>query len=92
MCPERKAGKGVRRRGQTACCLPSRHNLNGACFCAVKARFCLLYTSEVRPNLEAIVARSRSVAETMSKGVRFLLNKNKIDLIPRFGRLSFDFF
>lgn len=43
---------------------------------------------EVRPNLEAIVARSRSVAETMSKGVRFLLNKNKIDLIPGFGRLT----
>jgi dihydrolipoamide dehydrogenase len=42
----------------------------------------------VRPNLEAIVARSRSVAETMSKGVRFLLNKNKIDLIPGFGRLT----
>ena len=38
-CPEREAGKGVRRRGQTACCLPSRHSLNGACFCAVKARF-----------------------------------------------------
>ena len=36
-CPEREAGKGVRRRGQTACCLPSRHSLNGACFCAVKA-------------------------------------------------------
>ena len=35
--PEREAGKGVRRRGQTACCLPSRHSLNGACFCAVKA-------------------------------------------------------
>ena len=42
----------------------------------------------MRPNLEAIVARSRSVAETMSKGVRFLLNKNKIDLIPGFGRLT----
>ena len=36
-CPEREAGKGVRRRGQTACCLPSRHSLNGACFCAVKS-------------------------------------------------------
>ena len=36
-CPEREAGKGVRRREQTACCLPSCHSLNGACFCAVKA-------------------------------------------------------
>ena len=32
--------KGVRRRGQTACCLPSRHSLNGACFCAVKSCSC----------------------------------------------------
>ena len=39
-CPEREAGKGVRRRGQTACCLPSRHSLNGACFCAVKSCSC----------------------------------------------------
>ena len=39
-CPEREAGKGVRRRGQTACCLPSRHSLYGACFCAVKSCSC----------------------------------------------------
>ena len=38
--PEREAGKGVRRRGQTACCLPSRHSLYGACFCAVKSCSC----------------------------------------------------
>ena len=38
--PEREAGKGVRRREQTACCLPGRHSLNGACFCAVKSCSC----------------------------------------------------
>ena len=49
------------------------------------------YAENLRDNIDkvvAIVARSRSVAETMSKGVRFLLNKNKIDLIPGFGRLT----
>lgn len=33
------------------------------------------------------MARSRGVAETMSKGVAFLLKKNNIDLIQGFGRL-----
>ena len=40
--------KGVRRRGQTACCLPSRHSLNGACFCAVKARFYCARSTRIR--------------------------------------------
>lgn len=44
----------------------------------------------MRPNLEKIVARSRGVAETMSKGVAFLLKKNNIDLIQGFGRLKGD--
>ena len=34
------------------------------------------------------LARSRGVAETMSKGVAFLLKKNNIDLIQGFGRLT----
>ena len=42
----------------------------------------------MKPDLEKIVARSRGVAETMSKGVAFLLGKNNIDLIPGFGRLT----
>lgn len=45
-------------------------------------------TGEVRPDLAKIVARSRGVAETMSKGVQFLLRKNAIDLIQGFGRLT----
>ena len=35
-----------------------------------------------------MVARSRGVAETMNKGVLFLLKKNNIDLITGFGRLT----
>ena len=42
---------------------------------------------EVTPDLAQMVARSRGVAETMSKGVQFLLKKNNITLISGFGRL-----
>lgn len=36
---------------------------------------------EIKPDFPAIVARSRGVAETMRKGVQFLLNKYKVELI-----------
>ena len=39
------------------------------------------------PNFEAIIKRSRGVADKMSKGVQFLMKKNKIDVIPGFGKL-----
>ena len=35
-----------------------------------------------------VVARSRSVADGMSKGVQFLLKKNKIDVLKGFGKLK----
>lgn len=43
---------------------------------------------EVKADFAAVIARSRSVAEGMSKGVRFLFKKNKIVLIEGSGRLS----
>ncbi len=36
----------------------------------------------------AVVKRSRGVAEGMSKGVQFLMKKNKIDVIEGFGKLK----
>ena len=41
-----------------------------------------------RPDYAAMVARSRGVAEGMSKGVQFLLKKNKIDVIWGRGKLA----
>ena len=41
-----------------------------------------------RPDYAAIVARSRGVAEGMSKGVQFLLKKNKIDVLWGSGKLA----
>ncbi|MEZ4802745.1 MAG: dihydrolipoyl dehydrogenase [Gelidibacter sp.] len=36
----------------------------------------------------AVIKRSRGVAEGMSKGVQFLMKKNKIDVIDGFGKLK----
>lgn len=35
----------------------------------------------------AVVKRSRGVADSMSKGIEFLMNKNKIEVIKGFGKL-----
>ncbi|WP_442846064.1 dihydrolipoyl dehydrogenase [Leeuwenhoekiella sp. H156] len=39
-------------------------------------------------DFDAVVKRSRNVAEGMSKGVQFLMKKNKIDVIEGFGKLK----
>lgn len=39
------------------------------------------------PQFDAVIKRSRGVADKMSKGVQFLMKKNKIDVIPGFGKL-----
>src|SRR5210317_1757465 len=36
----------------------------------------------------AVIKRSRNVAEGMSKGVQFLMKKNKIDIIEGFGKIK----
>ncbi len=42
---------------------------------------------EVSTNFEGVIKRSRGVADKMSKGVQFLMKKNKIDVIMGFGKL-----
>ncbi len=39
-------------------------------------------------DFDSVVGRSRGVAEGMSKGVQFLMKKNKIDVINGFGKLK----
>ena len=41
----------------------------------------------VSPNFEQVVARSRNVADTMSKGIQFLFKKHNIEVLSGFGRL-----
>jgi dihydrolipoamide dehydrogenase len=46
-----------------------------------------IVVSESRHDFNAVVKRSREVADGMSKGVTFLLKKNKIDVIKGNGKL-----
>ncbi len=40
------------------------------------------------PQFESVIKRSRGVADKMSKGVQFLMKKNKIDVIMGFGKIK----
>ena len=43
---------------------------------------------EIIPDFEAMIKRSRKVAENMSKGIQFLFKKNKIEHIKGFGKIK----
>ena len=47
-----------------------------------------LKVKEAEADFDAVIKRSRGVAEGMSKGVQFLMKKNKIDVINGFGKLK----
>ncbi|MFK7000915.1 dihydrolipoyl dehydrogenase [Flavobacterium oreochromis] len=47
-----------------------------------------LKADNVDKDFGAVVTRSRGVAEGMSKGVQFLMKKNKIDVIDGFGKVK----
>lgn len=47
-----------------------------------------LKVDNVDKDFGAVIARSRGVAEGMSKGVQFLMKKNKIDVIDGFGKVK----
>lgn len=69
-------------------CIPTKALLKSAQvyqYCKNAAHYGVQLDGEPRPDMEAIVARSRTVAETMSKGVQFLLKKNAIDLLAGTG-------
>ena len=48
----------------------------------------LTINGEVDKDFDAVVARSRGVAAGMSKGVQFLMKKNKIEVINGFGKVK----
>ena len=47
-----------------------------------------LKAEAIDKDFEAVIKRSRNVAEGMSKGVQFLMKKNKIDVIDGFGKIK----
>lgn len=44
----------------------------------------------VEPDFDAIISRSRGVADKMSKGIQYLFKKNNIAVIEGFGKLTAD--
>ena len=72
-------------------CIPTKSLLKSAQayrYVTHAADYGVTLEGTARPDYAAIVARSRGVAEGMSKGVQFLLKKNKIDVIFGKGKLS----
>jgi len=72
-------------------CIPTKALLKSAQvydYCSNAARYGIDIAGEVKPDFQKIVARSRTVAETMSKGIQFLLKKNSVDVIAGHGRIA----
>ena len=44
--------------------------------------------SDAQADFSGMISRSRGVADTMSKGIQFLMKKNKIDVINGFGKVK----
>ncbi len=71
-------------------CIPTKALLKSAQvynYAKHAADYGVIIDGEAKPDLTDMVKRSRSVADGMSKGVQYLLKKNKIDLINGFGKL-----
>lgn len=74
-------------------CIPTKALLKSAQvfkYMSHAADYGLQVEGSVTPNFEAVVKRSRNVAETMSKGVQYLLKKNNVEVIAGFGKLIKD--
>lgn len=72
-------------------CIPTKTLLKSAAvfdYAKHAVDFGVSIKGEVSPDFEAIVKRSRNVAEGMSKGIQFLFKKNKIDHILGIGKVK----
>ena len=72
-------------------CIPTKALLKSAQvfeYAKHAAEYGVKINGVIEPDFEAIVARSRSVADGMSKGIQFLFKKNKIEHIAGFGVLK----
>ena len=74
-------------------CIPTKALLKSAAVYAYMQHaenYGIKLEGEVHPDMEAVVARSRGVADGMSKGVQYLFKKNNVELIPGLGSLTAD--
>ncbi len=71
-------------------CIPTKSLLKSAQafeYASHAADYGVSIVGEVKPDFEAMVKRSRGVAEGMSKGIQFLFKKNKVESIFGWGKL-----
>ncbi|MFI3264165.1 MAG: dihydrolipoyl dehydrogenase [Rikenellaceae bacterium] len=71
-------------------CIPTKALLKSAqvySYCKEAAAYGVEIEGAIAPNMESIVARSRKVAESMSKGVSFLLSKSGVEVIKGSAKL-----
>lgn len=71
-------------------CIPTKSLLKSASvfeYLKHAADYGIKIDGEVSADFEAMVERSRGVADGMSKGIQFLLKKNKIEVIQGTGKL-----
>jgi len=72
-------------------CIPTKSLLKSAQvfeYLTHASDYGITISGEIKPDFNAIIARSRNVANGMSKGVQFLFKKNNIEHIKGFGRLA----
>src|SRR5512133_473493 len=72
-------------------CIPTKALLKSAqvfTYMTHSQDYGIILNGEAKPDFKAIIARSRNVADGMSKGVQFLFRKNGIEHIKGFGRLK----
>lgn len=72
-------------------CIPTKALLKSAqvySYISHAAEYGIKLNGEAEVDFEAIIKRSRSVADGMNKGVQYLLKKNNITVINGFGKLS----
>jgi dihydrolipoamide dehydrogenase len=74
-------------------CIPTKALLKSAQvfnYASHAATYGVTIEGTVKPDLTAMVQRSRDVASGMSKGIQFLFKKNNVDHIQGFGKLTAD--
>ena len=72
-------------------CIPTKSLLKSAQvfkYAKHAANYGVSIQGDVNPDFDAMIKRSRNIAEGMSKGIQFLFKKNKVELILGTGKLK----